>query len=226
MSRLNEAGRKEALAFYRTVQSYEAHFNQLEFEVRKIASAWLLASFAALAFLLRGDLDDSTSLVGTFPLVVLVCTLAQIGLFLMWILDQVVYHGLLDAAFTAALRIEARFPELVPLRSLMLRISAGTDDGRGGIGMARYLRLFYLLPMLAFATIAWWAIVRAGGGIAWPWIGVALVCTGLPLWVLAKTRKIDLSRERNRAFGQSLGTSAGYNQVVDAWLARIEAGDE
>ena len=225
MSGLSEAGREEALAFYRSVQSYEQHFNQLEFEVRKIAATWLLASFGARAFILRGEIDDSKSLIDAMPLAVLICMLAQIGLFLMWILDQVVYHGLLDAAFTAALRIEARFPELVPLRSLMLRISAGSDDGTGGTGMARYMKLFYLIPMLAFAAIAWWAVARTGADIGGIWIAAAAVCSALPGWVLIKNSKVELSRKARRGSDQGLGTSTGYNAVVDAWLARLDGRD-
>ncbi len=225
MSGLSEAGREEALAFYRSVQSYEQHFNQLEFEVRKIAATWLLASFGALAFVLRGEIDDTKSLIDAMPLAVLICMLAQIGLFLMWILDQVVYHGLLDAAFTAALRIEARFPELVPLRSLMLRISAGATDGTGGTGMARYMKLFYLIPMLAFAVISWWAVAHAGMEIGWVWVAAAMVCSALPGWVLIKNSKVELSRKQRRASGHGMGTSTGYNAVVDSWLAKLEADE-
>ena len=169
----------EALAFYQTVSSYEHHFNSIEFEVRKLASAWLIAAFAGIAFVVRGDLADN-SLLTSWALLLLIAGLAQVGLFSLWILDQVVYHGLLDAVFTNALHIERQFPQVPPTRSMMLRISGGT-------GMARYLSLFYLLPMLIFAAVAGYAAFRLGGAVV-PRFGVAAMIASVPAWVMVKAR--------------------------------------
>ena len=218
--------RKEAIAFYKTIQEYEHHFNNIEFEVRKIASTWMLASFGTIAFLIRGDLVEPKSLIGTIPLIVIVCLLAQIGLFVLWILDQVVYHGLLDAAFTAALHIEHRIEELPPLRSLMMRISAGDRSGVGGVGMARYLKYFYLIPMLLFTAAAWiaahLAIIRGAEGQPL-WIGLAALTTALPVWALIKTRQIEAGKLRNRP--TELGTYANhpYDVAVERWFRAMKA---
>jgi hypothetical protein len=123
----------EAIEFYRSVQSYEQHFNGIEFEVRKLASTWLIIGFGAIAFLIRGDLVETQSLIGAIPLIAFIALLAQTGLFLLWILDQLVYHNLLDAVFTTALHIERSNPDLPPVRMQMLKLS-------GGAGVARYLR--------------------------------------------------------------------------------------
>ncbi len=169
--------REEAIAFYRTVQDYERHFNSLEFEVRKLASAWLLASFAAIAFIVRGDIDAGRALLSGHQLLALIALLAQCGLFSLWTLDQIVYHRLLDAVFTTTLHIERAIPELPQLRTTMLRYAGGT-------GVARYLTFFYLLPMAIFAAIGWIAVL--GARLSMPWLAVAGLTTLLPLWVAFK----------------------------------------
>jgi hypothetical protein len=220
--------RAEALAFYRSAQTYEHHFNDTEFEIRKLASAWLLASFAAIAFLIRGELQEQSSLAGPLQLIVIVAALAQTGLFLLWILDQVVYHGLLDAAFTLALHIERRYGELPPLRSMMMRISAGAD-GAHGTGMARHLKLFYLIPMGVYALLAWaatWLVHQRGG----EWVEVLAVMsaaiTAIPVWVIVKTRLVDSGKWRNRPNAGDAYADRPYDLAVERWLKELERSRE
>ncbi len=202
----------EAVTFYRTVQVYEHHFNGLEFEVRKLASAWLIASFAAIAFIVRGDLVVDRSLISPDPLLILVAGLAQIGLFSLWILDQVVYHSLLDAVFTTALHLERRLPELPPLRSTMLRLT-------GGAGVARYLSLFYMLPMAVFAGVAWWAASHAGAPV---WLLAAATVTALPLWVWLKSRAMAAERLKQRPQPEPDGQPA-FEFVIERWHRTLDA---
>lgn len=209
----------EALAFYRTVRDYEHHFNTIEFEVRKLASAWLIAAFTAIGFIVRGDITGN-SLFSSWTMLLLVAGLAQLGLFTLWILDQVVYHGLLDAVFTKALHIERQLPQLPPLRSMMMRIS-------GGAGMARYLSLFYLLPMLLFAILAWFAAIRVveAGAPVQPWIGIATIISGLPIWVIVKSAMLDRGRRRNRPPAEASGEPA-HEFVIKRWQATLAAATE
>jgi hypothetical protein len=209
------AAEDHELAFYKTVQDYEHHFNQLEFEVRKLASIWLFASFGAIAFLFRGELDSAKSLFDPMMLLVMIATLAQVGLFILWMLDQVAYHGLLDAVFTLALHIERRRPELPPVRSMMLRSTSGT-------GMAFYIKFFYLLPMMAFATMACFA-AYAGQGAA-PrfgmllWLG-ALLTWLAPLWVLWKSATTDKFKTLNRTAQKGDAASPSAEKVIERWMA-------
>lgn len=200
----------EAIAFYKTVQVYEHHFNMLEFEVRKLASAWLIASFGAIAFIVRGGLAIDKTLISPDPLLILVAGLAQIGLFSLWILDQVVYHSLLDAVFTTALHLERRLPELPPLRSTMMRLT-------GGAGVARYLSLFYQLPMLVFAVIAWWGAMN--NGEPW-WLLAAAAITALPLWVWIKSRHMAAQRIKQRPQPEPGGQPA-FEFVIDRWEGNL-----
>ena len=204
----------EAIAFYKTVQVYEHHFNGLEFEVRKLASAWLIASFGAIAFIVRGDLAVAKSLISPDPLLILVAGLAQIGLFSLWILDQVVYHTLLDAVFTTALHLERRLVELPPLRSMMLRLT-------GGAGVARYLSLFYQLPMAVFAGIAWWGALHAGAA---GWLAIAAAITALPVWVWIKARALAAERLRQRPQPDPNGRPA-FEFVIARWQKALGEGE-
>lgn len=215
---------REAIAFYKTIQDYERHFNQMEFEVRKLASAWLLVGFGAIAFLIRGGLDSSHSMGTSLQLLVAVCALTQIGLFLLWILDQVVYHGLLDAAFSVALHIERRYSELPPLRSMMMRISAGDALGKGGTGMARYMKLFYVLPMFAFAVLSWaaTALDASGSQPASPILIVTSIAIAtVPFWVLLKSHDMELGKKQNRPSGEGEYKKRPYDLAVDRWLRQM-----
>jgi hypothetical protein len=209
------AAQDHDLAFYKTVQVYEHHFNQLEFEVRKLASIWLLASFGAIAFLFRGELDSAKSLFDPMMLLVMIAVLAQTGLFILWMLDQVAYHGLLDAVFTLALHIERRHPELPPIRSMMLRSTSGT-------GVAGYIKFFYLLPMMAFAAMACFAAYAGQGARAnvgmLLWSGAALSWLA-PLWVVWKSATTDKFKACNRAAEKGDASYQSAEDVIERWLA-------
>src|SRR4051794_3282259 len=146
---------------YSSIATYEHHFNDMETEVRKFASAWLLASLGAIAYLVRQQLTGL--LVDAKLLIVIVCLMANLGLLILWILDQMVYHRLLNAVFLLGLRMEYMYPELPPIRTLMMVFSKKR-------GMARYLRFFYLVPMDALAVLAtvvaiWRIVERKSQGI-------------------------------------------------------------
>lgn len=219
--------RDEALAFYRTLPTYEHHFNTMEFEVRKLASAWLLAGFGAIGFILQSQLGEAALGVRPLHLVVIVAALSQLGLFMLWMLDQVVYHGLLDAAFTTALHIERRFTEVPPLRSLMLRLSAPGGSGGRGSGMARYMKLFYLLPMAVFlliATVATLFIAMQTSATAWPMAALSLALAVPPAWILRRSRLTERAKARNRARSDGESVATSYDDVIDRWQGSLEAG--
>ena len=123
----------------------EERFNTTQSTVRALASTWLLAAFGAIAVLVRTD-ESVTWLFPTPVLVVLVVTMASVGLFTLWIVDQIVYQRLLNAVALMGLKMEHDNPELPPMRALMM-------DSAEGIGMARWLRMFYVIPMITFLLI-------------------------------------------------------------------------
>lgn len=208
---------EQALLFYQTVQQYEHHFNGIEFEVRKLASTWLIISFAAIAFLIRGDLVESQSLIGAVPLIAMIALLAQVGLFMLWILDQMVYHNLLDAVFTTALHIERNNPALPPVRSAMRRISGGT-------GMARYLKLFYVVPMIVFAAIAaaaTWVAIDRGTDIGSLLVAFTLITVALPAWVWLKAGMVSQLQLGSRAAPSEDHVRDDSAEIVERWVRSI-----
>lgn len=136
---------------YKRIQVYEHHFNNLETEIRKLASGWLLAALGAIAYLIKGiylgDNDASKVMINAKLLISIVSLMGTFGLLILWILDQMVYHRLLNAVFLLGMRMEFKHRALPPIRTLMMLFSQKR-------GMARYMRLYYLLPMLILSLIS------------------------------------------------------------------------
>jgi hypothetical protein len=114
----------------------ERHFNNLEAEYRKLASIWLLAAFAGMGFILKQNPEMA---VPREVALVAIGLAASIGIFLLWIVDLLVYHQLLDACFTQAKEIEKTHKELPPVRSSM------ENTQGGGKVVTTRLRWFYIL---------------------------------------------------------------------------------
>jgi hypothetical protein len=130
----------------------ERHFNNLEAEYRKLASIWLLAAFAGMGFILKENSQMA------FPREIALMAIglaASIGIFLLWIVDLLVYHQLLDACFMQAKEIEKTYKELPHVRSSMEQ-----TQGSGKIVTTK-LRWFYILltaaPVVFSAPLfVWW----------------------------------------------------------------------
>lgn len=115
--------------------------------IRALASAWLLAAVGAIGVLLRTE-ANAAWLIAPSSLVVIVCTLAVAGLAALWVMDQLVFHRLLNAVFLVGLKMEFDDPRLPPIRAMMMMMSAEGED------MRRWERLVYLIPLLVLATVA------------------------------------------------------------------------
>ena len=125
---------------YNSLREYEQHFNQTQIEVKKLASAWMLATFAAIAFIVRGDLTGRHSLLDSGSRLVLIGLGGNIGLLSLWILDQRVSQRLLGAAFRVGMLLERSNPMLPPIRSRMW-LNAQSH------GVGRLHSFFYVCPM-------------------------------------------------------------------------------
>lgn len=167
-------------------------------------------------FVFRGELTDSQPIFDIGSMLLLVSTLAQIGMFTLWILDHIVYHGLLNAVFTAALHIESTNPRLPPVRSIMMRIS-------GGSGMSVYSCLFYLIPMLVLSVIGWTGVFLAFDypqSKTWIWVVVAAITSALPIWVILKTRSIASASSYSRP-PSATDQPLSYEAVIARWLLTL-----
>jgi len=116
----------------------ERHFNQLQSVYRGIASTWLLATFAAVGYLLF-DKEGRPAHPGVAGEV---CLLGALGIVLLWLLDLKVYYCLLQAAFLEGLALEQYCPWLPRVRSGMV-----TQTGNVRLKLAGYYFLTAIVPL-------------------------------------------------------------------------------
>jgi hypothetical protein len=159
------------LDLYKSLREYEQSFNGLQAEVKKLASGWMVVTFAAIAFIVRGELQPQ-GLLGSEVLLVLIGLGGNTGLLCLWILDQRVYQQLLNAAFEIGLIFERRHPSLPPVRSCMF-----LNSGAGG--MARYIALFYAVPMAFIGCTTVYASLAAPAQPSWLLAGAVLAMGAL-----------------------------------------------
>ncbi len=189
-------------ADYLEIKAYEHHFNNLQTEIRKMTSGWLLAALGAVAYLATSRVENP--LFDRLLLIPLVCLMGNIGILILWILDQLVYHRLLNAVFLLGLRMEyLHCGALPPIRTLMMLFSQK-------LGMARYLRHFYLVPVSVLAGIAlisslYYLLAAANqcqdprmvmGALALPALALAI-----PFWVRWKAANLEKFEDIARGFG-------------------------
>lgn len=179
---------------YKAIASYEHHFNSMETELRKLASVWLLAALGAVAFLVRQKVDGA--LLDPKLLIAMVGLMGNAGLLVLWILDQMVYHRLLNSVFLLGVRLEYRHRSLPPIRTLMMLFSRKR-------GMARFLRLFYFIPMCGLAAVSVIAGVLQAADTPAQYAGlvVGLIAAGVPAWVLWRSTHLESYAEVSEGFG-------------------------
>lgn len=174
----------------------ERHFHTIQAGIRGLTSTWTLAAFASIAILLKQE-KDVTWLFPPFALVILICLMANIGLSVLWIIDQVVYQRLFNTNYIAGLRLEQQFSFIPPVRA----IQALTTRGRS---IASWIKFFYVGPILAFAVIALVAALISilsvnTANLTNDWLGYTMVVAALfslaPfVWVIYNAREVSFFR--------------------------------
>ena len=160
------------LDIYESLREFEQHFNQSQVEVKKLASAWMLATFAAIAFIVRGELAGR-SLLDNGSLLVVIGLAGNIGLLSLWILDQQVNQPLLGAAFRVGMLLERSNPSLPPIRSKMWLNSSSH-------GVGRFHSFFYVCPMAFNVGAAIYGVLQSPPHRAWwLWFGVIAAAAAL-----------------------------------------------
>ena len=124
----------------------ERHFHTIQAGIRGLSSTWTLAAFASIAVLLKQE-GEVKWLFSPFALVILVSLMANMGLSVLWTIDQLVYQRLFNTNYIAGLRLEQRFSVIPPVRA----IQALTTRGRS---IASWVKFFYVGPMVSLAVIA------------------------------------------------------------------------
>jgi hypothetical protein len=183
---------------------YERHFNTIQAGIRGLASVWLLAAFGAIATLLKREEADKLWVPPEW-VIGSICAMGAGGLALLWIIDQLVYHRLLNAVFIVGLKLEWSDPRRPPLHASMY---ASTP----ALGYARLLSLFYLLPIAALGAIAMAAAIYAISGDVGGWdlalFGLAAVPAALAVWIFMQGgRERNFYREHAGHFGDAKFTA-------------------
>lgn len=165
----------------------ERHFHTIQAGVRGLASTWALSAFGGIALLLQAK---STSLSHPLPLVIVICLMANCGLSVLWIIDQLVYQRLFNTNYLAGLRLEQQFSFIPPVRA----IQAFTTRGKS---IAFWVKFFYGAPLVAFAIVALAAaILPDPNGPMNPMIRVVMVVgaflgTAPLVWLIYQARAVS-----------------------------------
>ncbi len=131
---------KLLLEMIKELGAAERHFNGTQAQYRAMASAWMLATFAGIGFLLTRSKELPLPVDVAIPLIAFA---GAVGAFILWVMDLMVYHRLLHACFETARGLECAHPGLLPqTRSRMIETQ---HDGR----VTYRVRWFYILLILA-----------------------------------------------------------------------------
>ena len=194
--------------------------------IRGLASAWLLGAIGAIGVLLRSE-TEAHWLIERSTLVAVVCALATGGLTTLWVLDQLVFHRLLNSVFIVGLKMEFDDCGLPPIRSMMMMSAEGK-------GMHRWHRFFYLVPMLSFLLVS--ILVTLGSlepsrdsTASWMhslnWL-LVVVQLSLIAWIVAKQEMIGFA-ERAALFDDAefmkLVTDKGYSSVIRRYREELKS---
>lgn len=142
---------ERALEMLKLIASAEHHFNNLTFNIRALASTWLLATFAGIGWILKDwEKANGSQLVDKPDIIIALCIGSSIGIFVLWILDIKVYQSLLNVWFDARERYEdgKKYPE----------IRKGMKDlfktGRATYFIKYYYLLTCTAPLIAAAFVS------------------------------------------------------------------------
>jgi hypothetical protein len=125
------------------------HFNSLETHYRALASTWLLAAFAGIGFVAK---EVHGEVVWLFVLGI--SAAAALGILMLWLVDLMVYHRLLDATFAEQLAMEARYPWLPQASHRML----DTQSNRSVVPRVVWFYICVYAVLVAIVAIALWYI--------------------------------------------------------------------
>jgi hypothetical protein len=165
------------------ITTQEMHFNKLCADFKKMASTWLLATFGGIGFLISSDIDIGIDI---YFLIGAVATAGATGIYLLWVVDLLVYQRLLSSAFTWRGRIEAENPWLPQIFDTMVNRIFAKSVGFN-------LSWFYMLGVLVPAGIALVCFTYATiNTLGFPWLVIA-VAVFMSLGLCALLRRMHIA---------------------------------
>lgn len=135
-------------AYARTFDD-ERHINNLQNTLRGFASAWLLATFGAIGYVMLCKKDD----IWIFPphlVLALLPVMGGAGISVLCVLDQIVYRRLLSGVILTGLQMEFFNPFLPPARATGMLMGKVAND----IGQVQGFRWFYQVPLVGLLLMA------------------------------------------------------------------------
>ncbi len=135
-------------AYARTFDD-ERHLNNLQSTMRSFASAWLLATFAAIGYVLLSKKDDIWICPPHLVLAILP-VMGGAGISVLCVLDQIVYRRMLSGVILTGLQMEFYNPFLPPARATGMLMSKKARD----LGHTQGFLWFYQIPLMFLVLIA------------------------------------------------------------------------
>jgi len=143
---------QRTLEMLKLITSAEHHFNNLTFNIRALASTWLLATFAGVGWILKDwEKAKVDQIVEKPDLIIALCIGSSVGIFVLWLMDLKVYQAFLNVWFDARTMYEdgVKYPTIRKNMKELFKT-----------GRAVYLIKFYYLvtcaaPLLIAAFIAY-----------------------------------------------------------------------
>jgi hypothetical protein len=134
--------REWVVSIFSEISKAEHHFNDLQARYRVMASTWLLGTFAGMGYILAGNINfEKLPLPKDFQsteiFIIGIALASAAGVYLLWTLDLMVYHRLLDAWFIEGWLFERQHSWLPPVRTTMFEFC--------GKGILNRVIAFYLV---------------------------------------------------------------------------------
>jgi hypothetical protein len=181
----------------------ERHFNTIQGAYRGLASTWLLAMFAGIGYILDNKINP------THLLIALTGASIAFGIALLWMLDVLVYHRLLLAAFEEGRNLEDSYAWLPQIRNRMRAQGRYEEAGRCATW-------FYVGLALAGALVCAVELAQILVATNWAAAVIAFAATMSVFTLLARLalHKADtLTRQRAATTKTNAASSGGTAQA-------------
>ena len=209
---------------YWKLSEMEERYNTSSGGIRTLASAWILAALGAIGWIFNSYKFDNWP-IPLGLLVVIVSLLATAGITTLWVMDQLVFHRLLNSVFLIGLKMEKDDPELPPIRSMMLKTQEGS-------GTSKWELLFYLAPIITFILLSF--LITAFGMdklflanqelfafnaklISWIFFAIQLITL---FWVFLNTKTLKKFKKRASWFEDEEFTKIVSDSLYESIIAK------
>ena len=202
---LNQSEREHLWNTYVELGTMERHFGDAQLRCRALASTWFLAMFAGIGFLISKDIK------GFSPDVLLAAIgfFSAAALFVMWVIDLIIYQRLLDAAFIEGMSLEEAQPWLPQVRLNRRELLKGT----GLIRFSRYYAIAFGVAWVVGCISAIRALVLKYPDSKWSYVAAFLMVSILVYFELRALRETKSTKDYEHKIRQKRTSDyANYEQ--------------